>query len=305
MGNCCACHVRSRKASRHQQQQLQGLHVPNLSPAGNPLPPIIHRVIRQHELAPGRLVVVGDVHGCLAELFQLLDAVKFDYGKDNLILTGDLCNKGPRSQEVAAAVRLLSEGQAWAVRGNNDDAALAAWWNLQQGITPLQAKLAWVGQLLPEDVDFLMGLPFSLTVEGYNLIVVHGGMLPGVPLEQQQLQHLAALRDVMPQPDGSFIGLERAEDGSQPWAGFWQGPQHVIFGHDSARRLQTCEHATGIDTGCCLGAQLTACVLPPLRELQQRANSAAVQQGVPVTLHDLGAVLVSVPSGSTYQGDDS
>jgi hypothetical protein len=47
-------------------------------------------------------VVVGDVHGCLVELFQLLDAVKFDYDKDNLILVGDLCNKGPRSQEVSA-----------------------------------------------------------------------------------------------------------------------------------------------------------------------------------------------------------
>jgi hypothetical protein len=144
----------------------------------------------------------------------------------------------------------------------------------------------------------------------YNLIVVHGGMLPGVPLEQQQLVHLAALRDVIPQPDGrwehsctlqqgllrqlqlqqlrhfvvqehtprqpralfknvmpcsntcfsfpfgttrallptlftaaqnqhqtdqtrllpaaaaavcSFIGLERAEEGSLPWAPFWQG----------------------------------------------------------------------------------
>jgi hypothetical protein len=63
-------------------------------------------------------------------------------------------------------VRLLTEGHAWTVRGNNDDVALAAWWNLQQGIVPPVPKLQWVDQLLPEDVDFLMGLPFSLTVEG-------------------------------------------------------------------------------------------------------------------------------------------
>lgn len=67
---------------------------------------MIHRVIQQHELGPGRLVVVGDVHGCLVELFQLLDAVKFDYAKDNLILVGDMCNKGPRSQEVRTLVQL-------------------------------------------------------------------------------------------------------------------------------------------------------------------------------------------------------
>ena len=77
--------------------------LPRFLHAGNPLPPVIHRVIKQHELGPGRLVVVGDVHGCLVELFQLLDAVKFDYAKDNLILVGDMCNKGPRSQEVRTA----------------------------------------------------------------------------------------------------------------------------------------------------------------------------------------------------------
>ncbi|WIA19775.1 hypothetical protein OEZ85_005687 [Tetradesmus obliquus] len=300
------------KGHQHQQQQLQRLHGPNLSPAGNPLPPVIHRVIQQHELGPGRLVVVGDVHGCLVELFQLLDAVKFDYAKDNLILVGDMCNKGPRSQEVIAVARLLNEGRAWAVRGNNDDLALATWWNLQQGIAPPLPKLSWVGQLLPEDVQFMMGLPFSVTVEGsYNLIVVHGGLVPGVPLQQQQLVHLAALRDVLPQPDGSFIGLERAQEGSLPWAGFWQGPQHIIFGHDSVRRLQTTPHATGIDTGCPLGGQLTAVVLPPLRELQQRSRKLSAaqqhhnhqQQLLPLTLHDLEAVLVSIPSGSTYVAD--
>jgi hypothetical protein len=70
------------------------------------------------------------------------------------------------SCEVVAAGRVLSEGRAWVVRGNNDDIALAAWWNLQQGIIPPLPKLQWVGQLLPEDVQFLMDLPFSLTVEG-------------------------------------------------------------------------------------------------------------------------------------------
>jgi hypothetical protein len=70
------------------------------------------------------------------------------------------------------------------------------------------------------------------------------------------------------------------------------------------RRLQTCQHATGIDTGCIAGAQLTAVVLPPLKELQQRGRfAAAVRQGVPLTLHDLEAVLVSVPSGFTYVDD--
>ncbi|WIA17343.1 hypothetical protein OEZ85_014206 [Tetradesmus obliquus] len=194
--------------------------------AGNPLPAICHKVIRQSELGPGRLIVVGDVHGCLNEFFQLLDTLDFKYGYDNLLLTGDLVNKGPRSQEVVAALRALSEsGQVWAVRGNNDDVALSAWYQLQAGVPleSLKKKARWVGQLQPEDVDYLNQLPFSIRVEGYNLVVVHAGMLPGTPLQQQQLATLTTMRDIAQAPDGSLIALERATESSTPWAGYWQG----------------------------------------------------------------------------------
>lgn len=67
--------------------------------------------------------------------------------------------------QTVAAVRLLCESTAWVCRGNNDDKALAAWWGLQQGIVPSEPKLSWVDQLLPEDVQFLMDMPFSLRLD--------------------------------------------------------------------------------------------------------------------------------------------
>jgi hypothetical protein len=71
--------------------------------------------------------------------------------------------------QVVAALRALSESrQVWAVRGNNDDVALAAWYKLQAGapLDSLKKKTRWVGQLLPEDVDYLNALPFSIRVKG-------------------------------------------------------------------------------------------------------------------------------------------
>jgi hypothetical protein len=96
-------------------------NVPAAAPAGNPLPLVIHHVIKQQQLGPGRLVVVGDVHGCLDELQQLLQEVEFKEGSDNLVLVGDLVNKGPKSAEVSR--------RAWncVYRHAGDVPKLSAW----------------------------------------------------------------------------------------------------------------------------------------------------------------------------------
>lgn len=92
------------------------------------------------------------------------------------------------------------------------------------------------------------------------------------------------------------------------------GPGHVFFGHDAKRNLQTAPHATGLDTGCVYGRQLTAAVLPPLSQLgagssgsggdadtsHQRNGKSKAALGPSPTLKQLGATLHSVQSGFVF-----
>lgn len=52
-------------------------------------------------MLPGRVIVVGDVHGCVDELKALMRKVDYVQGNDTLILAGDLVDKGPDSIGVS------------------------------------------------------------------------------------------------------------------------------------------------------------------------------------------------------------
>ncbi|CAJ1444559.1 unnamed protein product [Effrenium voratum] len=205
----------------------------------------------------GRVVVVGDVHGCAAELSRLLEALAFS-SNDQLIFVGDLIGKGPAPRET---LRIARAHGARAVQGNHEFNLLR--WRKRGAPMPDPEKkvsskyLATVAELQDEDWRWLDSLPLTLQLElPVPTMVVHAGLLPGVPLEQQKHHDLVHLRSL----DSRGRGSEKLE--GVPWAKRWRGPQQVIFGHDARRGLQQEDFAVGLDTGCVYGGHLTALALP-------------------------------------------
>ncbi len=198
-----------------------------------------------------RTIIVGDVHGCLDELLALLARAGRAPG-DRVVLVGDLCAKGPDS---AGVVRWARESAADAVLGNHDAHVLRALHGEHVGRT----HRAVAETLGAADVAWLEARPLWLRLDGaaeQPYVVVHGGLVPGIPLEQQTRDHLLNLRSITAEGEPT-----KRIDGA-PWASLWRGPEHVAFGHDAVRGLQRHPFATGLDTGCVYGRELTALVLP-------------------------------------------
>lgn len=217
------------------------------------------------QIGVSRTLIIGDVHGCAAELRELLDVCRHRRA-DRVVFVGDLVAKGPDSKGV---VEIAREIRARAVLGNHDAAVLAVRGGPVAKLVPEpRGEHREVAESLSEaDWEYLGGLPYFLRVEQVNAIVVHAGLVPGVPLEQQEPKHLISMRTL--REDGT--PSRRLSDGV-PWASRWQGPEEVVFGHDAVSGLQRHKHAIGLDTGCVYGGALTAYVAEEKRLLSVRAK---------------------------------
>ncbi|CAB9510637.1 Bis(5'-nucleosyl)-tetraphosphatase PrpE [asymmetrical] [Seminavis robusta] len=237
------------------------------------------------DAASDKILVIGDVHGCYEELMLLHEKAKTEHNDNRpfrcVILVGDLCNKGPFSAKVIQHVRKTPRW--FSIRGNHDDAALAA--ALGDETRRQKKTYQWVMAateaeslevLSDEDVLWMSELPYTIHIPSTvlsdareeDVLIVHAGLIPKVPLEEQSIKTMVTLREVCQEAStGEYTDFDEKSQESErldpePWASAWKGPWQIIFGHDARRGLQQYAWATGLDTGAVYGKQLTGLVLP-------------------------------------------
>jgi aryl carrier-like protein len=220
-----------------------------------------------------RTLIVGDVHGCREELEDLLEESGWEED-DQLVLVGDLVAKGPDSLGV---VRLARKLGARAVRGNHDEHCLK-WWDAKLAgdelpeLRPAHQRVA--DALEEEDWRWLAALPLWVELPEQDTLVVHAGLLPDLPLEEQEPHDLMNMRSIL----GDGTASTSYEEGT-PWAERWPGPRLVVFGHDAVRGLQNRAHAVGLDTGCVYGGWLTGLWVPTRDLVSVPARATYAQPG--------------------------
>lgn len=58
----------------------------------------------------------------------------------------------------------------------------------------LQPKYSYLEQFSEDDVEYFRQMPFSLSIPSHGVLVVHAGIVPGRPLEDQLLDDLINVR---------------------------------------------------------------------------------------------------------------
>lgn len=205
-----------------------------------------------------RTFAIGDIHGCLNQLEDLLD--KIAPTRDDLVVfLGDYVDRGPKILEtVDFLIAFAKEVPCIFLKGNHEQMFLeflefganktlffanGGMRTVQSYMKPdLFTSYSQVARTMREDHrDFYAGLRWYHEDESY--IYVHAGVRPGIPMERQESQDLMWIRD-------EFIfsptGLQKK----------------VVFGHTPFARPLVKEDKIGIDTGAIYGGVLTAIELP-------------------------------------------
>ena len=202
-----------------------------------------------------RTIIIGDVHGCIDEMTELVAKAGYRPGIDQLIFVGDLINRGPDS---LAVWKLYRELGATSVLGNHE-------LHLIRDAKGIDVHKKWIkdfkvqfGGLFEDYLKDIQSWP--LYIENEDFMVVHGGLVPGEHPSQSDERMVTSLRTWSDGPKGINVA-ER-----QPWFNLYQAPKLVVFGHWAKLEGVTRANVIGLDTGCVYGKRLTALILPE-REL--------------------------------------
>jgi len=115
-----------------------------------------------------RLIVYGDIHGCLDE-FKLLRKKIKPTKKDIEVVVGDFLNKGPYSLET---LRYIKKHKILSIMGNNEERILR--YLKKDKNEYIRAFDKVVDGLKKGDIKFIKSLPYFLKIK--NITIVHGGI---------------------------------------------------------------------------------------------------------------------------------
>jgi serine/threonine protein phosphatase 1 len=215
--------------------------------------------------------VISDIHGCYEPFIELLQLIRYTPCEDQLIILGDLVDRGPHSLEVVEHVMTLArEANVIVIRGNHDQRFVDVMSNEQSSEDGNFFKYGGL-QLLDSYCPSTIGLSnearlaFAKPYITANY-VKHLAFLANLPLYYEDDAHIyvhaglnPSFTDWREQPERDYLYIRDP---------FIHQPtivnKRVVFGHTNTKDIHGSADIwfggdkIGIDGGCAYGMQLNA-----------------------------------------------
>ncbi|WP_381556286.1 polynucleotide kinase-phosphatase [Streptomyces eurythermus] len=253
----------------------------------------------------GPFDIIGDIHGCSAELEALLAKLGYADGVHpegrTAVFVGDLVDRGPDSPGVLRRViSMVNSGHALCVPGNHENkyGRYLKGRKVQHthGLAETIAQMEGESEEFKAEVRrFLEGLVSHYVLDGGRLVVCHAG-LP----EKYHGRTSGRVRSHALYGDTTGETDEFGLPVRYPWAEDYRGRAAVVYGHTPVPEATWLNNTICLDTGAVFGGKLTALRWPerelvdvpaervwyePARPL--RTDAPGGQDGRPLDLADV------------------
>jgi protein phosphatase len=229
----------------------------------------------RHETGP--FDVIGDIHGCRAELETLLGELGYHLDRDDngrprsarhpqgrrVVFVGDLVDRGPDTPGVLRLVMgMVGAGTAFCVSGNHEAKLLRALRGREvriiHGLAESLAQLAEEPDEFRTEVErFVDGLISHYVMDGGKLVVSHAGLI-----EAYQGRTSGRVRGFCLYGQTTGETDEFGLPVRYPWANEYRGSAMVLYGHTPVPEPEWVNNTLCLDTGCVFGGRLTALRYP-------------------------------------------
>jgi polynucleotide kinase-phosphatase len=226
--------------------------------------------------ALGPFDIIGDVHGCSAELRTLLTQLGWQLEYDGsaavgavhpagrkAVFVGDLVDRGPDTPGVLRLVMgMVKAGNALCVSGNHEAKLVRALnganVTVSHGLAESLAQL----EVEPDGfrkaaLDFMDGLISHYVLDGGRLVVAHAGLKESYHGRSSgRVRSFALYGDTTGETDEYGLPVR------YPWAQEYRGRAMVAYGHTPVPEAEWVNNTICLDTGAVFGGSLTALRYP-------------------------------------------
>ncbi|MFI0453759.1 polynucleotide kinase-phosphatase [Actinomadura sp. 6N118] len=229
----------------------------------------------------GPFDIIGDVHGCRAELEELLGELGYEIECDALgraaganhpggrtaVFVGDLVDRGPDTPGVLRLVMgMVEAGQALCVSGNHESKLVRALRGRKVRVAHGLAESLEQLAAEPDDfrdraLRFMDGLISHYVLDEGRLVVAHAGLKEDYHGRASgRVRSFALYGDTTGETDEYGLPVR------YPWANDYRGKAMVVYGHTPIPEPEWINNTICLDTGVVFGGKLTALRYPE-REL--------------------------------------